>query len=56
MFYSNFLTEGKIPFNNPSMETVDFADDDNDPVFSMEVWTAGLTFDYKWYMKTAVKI
>ena len=48
MFYSNFLSEGKIPFHNPIMETVDlyFTDEDNDPVLSMEEWTVILTFDY----------
>ena len=46
MFYSNFLSEGKIPFHNPIMETVDLYLEVHDPVLSLEEWTVILTFHY----------
>ena len=45
MFYSNFLSEGTIPLNNPIMETAElyFTDEDNDSVLSLEECTIILT-------------
>ena len=48
VYFSNFLSEGKIPFNNPIMETVELyvTDEVHDPLLSMKDWTVVLTFDY----------
>ena len=48
LFQLLVLSEGKIPFHNPIMKTMDlhFTDEDNDPALSREEWTVILTFDY----------